>query len=252
MTFGDVRSYIRKRDCPLEPHKRKPEARKDNVRQLLALGLTLLLVSSVPAAAASPSALGSIRAAQGKVLLNGARAVPHTAVFPGDRIRTDTGGSVLIALKQGNVVLQEQTEIRLDPGSRRLRVELASGTVVVRQNPGQAISLQLPGAEVRLVSPSGSPAVCTAALGGPTSVSCSRGQAEILIAGRAEPVVVPAGFQAVRSPQAVAPSDDDDDDDRAGGWLLFGTVTGLALTSTLVPILVLASEDEPEVSPSAP
>ncbi len=227
------------------------------MRQFLALGLTLLLVSSVsvPAVAASPSALGSIRATQGKVLLNGARAVPHTAVFPGDRIRTDTGGLVLIALKQGNVILQEQTEIRLERGSQRLRVELASGTVVVRQNPGQAISLQLPGVEVRLVSPSGSPAVCTAALGGPTSVSCSRGQAEILIAGRAEPVVVPAGFQALGSAQpAQDPNAEEEEDNnkKRGGFLLFWTVTGLALTATLVPILVLASENEPEVSPSRP
>ncbi|MFQ5779010.1 MAG: hypothetical protein ACE5IP_13470, partial [Terriglobia bacterium] len=146
------------------------------MRQFLALGLTLLLASSVsvPAGAVSPSALGSIRAAQGKLLLNGARAVPHTAVFPGDRIRTDTGGSALIALKQGNVVLQERTEIRLERTSQHVRVELASGTVAVRQDPGQAISLQLLGAEVRLISPSGSPAVCTAALGGPTTVSCSR------------------------------------------------------------------------------
>ncbi len=99
------------------------------------------------------------------------------------------------------------------------------------------------------------PAVCTAALGGPTSVSCSRGQAEILIAGRAEPVVVPAGFQALGSAQpAQDPNAEEEEDNnkKRGGFLLFWTVTGLALTATLVPILVLASENEPEVSPSRP
>lgn len=176
-------------------------------RKLLALELCGLLIPvaflSTAAAAAPAAPLGLVRAVGGDVLLNGVQLLPGATLFEGDRISTRANASSLLNFpNHGQVALDSSTEITLRRTAEGVSLTLLAGRVVVRDDVGRKISVSLRGAEIRFVPSSSSSALCAVSLRGEASVVCSRGEAQILAAGAAKPVAVPAGFRASSSAPA--------------------------------------------------
>lgn len=190
------------RDCVRQTVRRGP--REGNMhqrslsRKLLALGLCIFLVpvTCLSTAAATPAALGVVRAAGGNVLINGVPLAPGTTLFEGDRITTSANASSLVSFANGGrLAIDSLSEITVRRSVEGVSIALLSGRVVVDQDVGRQISVSLPGAEVRFVPAGSSSSLCAVALREQALVACSRGEARIFATGETEAMVVPAGFQ---------------------------------------------------------
>ncbi len=202
------------------------------LRQCLAMGATILLISQPVAWPASPAPIGQITA-NGTAAINGASAVTGASVFSGDRIEVSHRSTAALALSRGSrVVFIGPSSAQVKSGNGQLTAVLNQGKVAFRSTPDAPLVVEASGTRTVPKSQGG---VFTVALDGKTlEVTALKGSAEVIAANRSAEVpegkTLRATLRPEPSPDAPIEGAHNNLDDVAiyGALGMSGTALGIA------------------------